>query len=89
MDTGTNVLFKELLDERHRTLVEQNVAILKKCDEMAASIVESRREIVARQDKTNGRVQASEVALAVLKVGYVIGGVILAGVAAYFFNRLP
>lgn len=76
--TDQNVSLREFFEEKFRRLEEQNATALEKQDTM-----------LAKQDLTNGRVRANEIAIAVLQVGYVIGGTVLAGVAAYLFSKLP
>lgn len=45
--------------------------------------------ILAEVKLTNGRVRTAEKAIAVLQVGYVVGGAILAGVGAWLFGKVP
>jgi hypothetical protein len=64
--TDQNITLREFFEEKFRRIEEQNEVAIEKQDAM-----------LAKQDITNGRVRKSEIAIAVLQVGYVVGGVIL------------
>lgn len=64
--TDQTVPLRELLEEKFKRLEEQNDTCIEKQDAM-----------LGKQDITNGRLRAAEIAIAILQVGYVIGGVIL------------
>lgn len=70
--TDQNVTLREFFDEKFKRLEEQNQQTLDKQDAM-----------LAKQDITNGRVRASEIAIAILQVGYGLGAAVAAG---YFFE---
>jgi len=75
--TEQNVTLREFFEERFKRLEEQN--------ELA---IQQGHTMIRKQDETNGRVRASEIAIAVLQVGATAGYVLFGAALAWFFNKL-
>lgn len=75
-DTG-QVSLREFFDEKFKRLEDQG-------DEQLREL----KEIKAKQDITNGRVRSAEIAIAVLQVGYAIGGALFLGALGWMFGQL-
>ena len=73
-----SVSLREFFDEKFKRLEEQNELSIQQGNAM-----------LKKQDETNGRVRASEVAIAVLQVGATAGYVLFGAVLAWFFSKLP